>query len=654
MIISNLEDELLEAKKKNLLLPSAYENIKLWLASKFLSKWAIDSIQELVDNRDWTELNDRFYQNLTFGTGGMRSRTLGKIITKAEQGLLNKDLPTPEYAAIGTYMLNDFNIIRATIGLYRYCKNNLEKDELARLVIAHDVRYFSRHFCLLTASTWRRLGGEVYIFDGPRSTPQLSFSVRHLKANAGIVITASHNPPYDNGYKVYYKDGGQIVSPHAEGIIKKVGEVQFSDIAKHLKIEEEGIVVLSPSIDEAYLDTVLNTVLDPEIIKVQKPKIVYTPLHGTGQVIAIPAMKKCGVNLELVPEQMVMDPRFPTVDSPNPENGEALSLGIKKANEVNAMAVIATDPDGDRMGVAVREQDGSMVLLNGNAIGSLLAEYRITKIKKMGWIPQEGTESAALIKTFVTSQLQEAIGKHHGLKVVNTLTGFKWIGEKLNDYELRLIEKLKLEGLNIVYNELDASERRKLLLQKSTYYIFGGEESYGYLADDHVRDKDANAAAVQFCELAGYLKEQNLSFLEYLDQIYVKYGYYTEGILNFKYEGALGAAKIKSILKSYCENPPQFIGDIKVSSIRNFAQDEIFDEDNKRIPKEEFYFLYLENGYSYAIRASGTEPKIKLYLFAYEPVESKAVLTEIKKKAETKLEALKAELMKDIQDRAET
>lgn len=650
-MIDKLKNNLEEAENNKLLLDSAYENIKNWLDAEFLPQWALDSIEELVEKEAWSELNDRFYKNLSFGTGGMRSRTLGKIITSAEKGTFENSVL---HAAVGTYMLNDFNIIRSTVGLYNYCRKNLEGNQTPKLVIAHDMRYFSRQFCLLTASTWRRLGGEVYIFNGPRSTPQLSFSVRYLGATAGVVITASHNPPYDNGFKVYYKDGGQVVSPHAEGIIKEVNAVNFKEIAKHLKIEEEGIEVLSPSADEAYLDIVLNTVLDKEVIKAQKPKVIFSPLHGTGQVTAIPAMKKCGVDLKVVEEQMPMDPSFPTVDSPNPENGEALSKGMQMADHIGADVVIATDPDADRMGVAVRAKDGNMILLNGNAIGSLLAEYRITKLKQLGWIPMNGTKSAAIIKTFVTTRLQDAIGNHHGLKVINTLTGFKWIGEKLHEYELQLVEKLKVQGLNINYRELNNEERRKLLLEHSTYYIFGGEESYGYLADDHVRDKDANAACVQFCELAAYLKKNNLSFLEYLDQIYTKYGYFSEGILNIKYEGAIGAAKIKYILDSYQSNPPRTMDNIKITSILNFAQDEIFDADNKRIPKEEFYFLYLENGYSYAVRASGTEPKIKFYLFAYEPVTNKDFLPEIKDLAESKLENLKQAIAKDIQMRAES
>lgn len=652
MITENILKELRDASDRGDLLPSACENIKLWLKSEFLPTWAISSIIEMIEAGAWSELNDRFYQNLSFGTGGMRSRTIGKIATAVERGVSFEN-GTPAYAAVGTNMLNDFNIIRATIGLYRYCKKNLRNDEVPSLVIAHDVRHFSRHFCLLCASTWRKMGGKVYIFDGPRSTPQLSFSVRYLNAIAGIVITASHNPPYDNGFKVYYKDGGQVVPPHSEGIIDEVNKVKLSDIPSYLEIDEKGIVILEESVDKAYLDVVLDTVLDPELIRTQKPKVVYSPLHGTGQVIAVPAMLRAGVDLSLVDSQMVMDPMFSTIDSPNPENGEALSLAIQKAEKLGADVVIATDPDGDRMGVAVRESNSKMVLLNGNSIGSLLAEYRISKIKELAWIPQNGTQSAVLIKTFVTTALQEAIAKKHGLKVINTLTGFKWIGEKLHDYETQLLVQLSAEGRQIDYNSLTSGERRRLLLQYSTYYVFGGEESYGYLADDRVRDKDANAAAIQFCELAAYLKEQGVLFLDYLDQIYLKYGYYSEGVLNLKYDGAAGSEKIKAILLSYRQNPPKVIGNVQVSSIQDFGSDDVFDADMKLIPKENFYFVHLNNGCSYAVRGSGTEPKIKFYLFAREEVAKKETLSEIKKLVAHKLGQLKIDLEKDAQIRSQ-
>lgn len=641
-----------DASTRGDLLPSTRDNIELWLKAEFLPTWALASIQELLKASAWSELNDRFYQNLSFGTGGMRSRTIGNTITSIERGTLSKH-GTPTHAAVGTNMLNDFNIIRATIGLYNYCKKNLGPQEIPKLVIAHDVRHFSRHFCLLSASTWRKMGGQVCIFDGPRSTPQLSFSVRYLRATAGVVITASHNPPYDNGFKAYYKDGGQVVPPHDTGIINEVNTVALSEIPKYLDIDEKGIVVLEHSADQAYFDLVSDTILDPDLIITQKPKVVYSPLHGTGEVIAIPAMELAGVDLSLVNSQMTMDPTFPTVDSPNPENGEALSLAIKKAEEQGADVVIATDPDGDRMGVAVRDRNGKMTLLSGNSIGSLLAEYRISKIKKLGWIPQEGTQSATLIKTFVTTPLQEAIAKHHGLKIINTLTGFKWIGEKLHDYEIELIAKLKSKGTAIDYNILTSTERRKLLLEYSTYYIFGGEESYGYLADDHVRDKDANGAAVQFCELAAHLKEQGISFLDHLDQIYLKHGYYLEDVFNLKYEGAAGSEKIKAILKSYRDNPPKTIGKVQVTSIQDFGSQDFFDADNKLIPKENFYFVYLNNGCSYAVRGSGTEPKIKFYLFAQDSVSQMSALPKVKELAAAKLQQLKIDLEKDAQNRAQ-
>lgn len=649
----NKEDQLKEVKDafdSGKLLSTTYDNIELWLKSGFLPEWAMASIQELIEMGAWSELNDRFYQNLSFGTGGMRSRTIGKVVTSFERGTLSAD-GTPANAAVGSNMLNDINIIRATMGLYRYCEKKLGKEGIPKLVIAHDVRHFSRHFCLLAGSTWRKMGGKIYIFDGPRSTPQLSFSVRHLGAIAGIVITASHNPPYDNGFKVYYKDGGQVVPPHAEGIIDEVNKVKLPEVAGYLEIDEEGIEILGKDVDKAYLDVVLDTVLDDELIKRQKPRVVYSALHGTGQVIAVPAMLRTGVDLSLVDSQMVMDPLFSTVSSPNPENGEAFSLAIKKAEGDGADVVLATDPDGDRMGAAVRDRDGKMVLLNGNSIGSLLAEYRISKIKELGWIPQEGTQSAVLIKTFVTSGLQEAIAKGHGLKVINTLTGFKWIGEKLHTYEIELLGQLRANGCKIDYNALSSEERRKMLLKYSTYYIFGGEESYGYLADDRVRDKDANASAVQFCELAAHLKEQGILFLDYLDQIYLKYGYYCEEVLNLKYDGAAGSEKIKAILKSYRSNPPKAIGDVQVSSILDFGNDEVFDADNKLIPKENFYFVYLNNGCSYAVRGSGTEPKIKFYLFAKEKVERKESLEEVKKVAEAKLRQMKIDLEKDAKNR---
>ena len=407
-------DQIRTAEREKKLLRPAAENLKSWLEGKFLPQWAVDSLEELVASEAWEELNDRFYKNIQFGTGGMRGRTIGRVTTSVEKGAVSP-LGTPAYPAVGVSTLNDFNIIRATIGLFRYCKNYLSEQQRSsqnpRLVIAYDVRYFSRHFCEIAASTWTRLGAEAMIFDAPRSTPQLSFSVRHLHATAGIVITASHNPPHDNGFKVYFEDGAQVVPPHDRGIIDQVDKVAWEEVSAFLEKKLDAVVTLPTEVDRAYLDVLEENVLDPDLLKAARPKVVFTSIHGTGGVMSIPLLQRFGVDVESVSEQEDMDPRFPTVQSPNPENAEALSLAIEKALAVGADVVLATDPDGDRLGVAVRGESNDMELLTGNMIGALLAEYRICKFKELGIIPADGTRRAALIKTFVTTPLQTVIAE---------------------------------------------------------------------------------------------------------------------------------------------------------------------------------------------------------------------------------------------------
>ena len=468
------------------------------------------------------------------------------------------------YAAVGTNVLNDFNIVRATVGLFRYVQSYLQaagRIETPRFVIAHDVRHFSRHFCELAASTWNRLGGQALIFDGPRSTPQLSFAVRHYGATCGAVITASHNPPHDNGFKVYFEDGAQIVSPHAESIVSEVAKIGLDAVPPYLEVQLDGVITLDASADEAYLNVLEEVVLDREVMEEQETKVVFSPIHGTGAVSSLPILRN-GVDVIEVPEQMEPDGRFPTVNSPNPENAEALALAIAKAEATGADLVVATDPDADRMGVAVRDDAGKLVLLTGNQIGTLLAEYRISTLKDAEILPQDGTESAALIKTFVTSPMQEAVAEWHGLKTVNTLTGFKWIGEKLADYEAGMKQALfDKEGMALDYDATEVWTRADLLLDYSTYFVFGGEESYGYLATDKVRDKDANAAAVMICELAAYLKSQEMTFTSMLDALYLQHGYYEEKQINIYYEGAAGSAKIRNILDSYRDQPPTAFGE---------------------------------------------------------------------------------------------
>lgn len=652
----NLTESIQAAADAGNVLQSTADNVTLWVEGNFLPDWALQSIEELISKEAWEELNDRFYKNMEFGTGGIRGRTIGKVTAAGETGTLSEQ-GTPEHPAIGSNVLNDFNVIRATIGLYNYNKHYLDSNEIfdtPKLVIAHDVRHFSRYFCELAASTWTRLGGIAMIFDGPRSTPHLSFSVRKLGATAGIVITASHNPPHDNGFKAYFTDGAQVVEPHASGIVEQVGMVNLPETAQHLELDLEKVITLPASIDEAYYDSVMDVALDKELFEKSDVKVVFSPIHGTGGIASIPVLQRLGIAVDVVEAQNDFDPKFASVKSPNPENAEALAMSIERAEATGADVVIATDPDCDRMGVAVRDGEGKMQLLTGNQIGSVMAEYRIVQMKERGILPPGGTDRAALVKTFVTTPLQDTIGEAHGLKVINTLTGFKWIGEKIADYEKELQAQLKEKhGYQIDYDNTDYLKRADLLQEHSTFYVFGGEESYGYLGSDAVRDKDGNAAVVMFVEIASYLKSQGKTFLNYLDTLYSKYGYFFETLGNVYYEGAAGAQKIKNILESYRSDTPKEIGGIAVTEMKDFGVDVFTDADGKTIPKQNFYFLTLANGYKYAVRGSGTEPKIKFYLFGHEEVTDPAELEDKKTLTISTIESMKEAILADAAVRAE-
>lgn len=656
MKVMAIPSPLQNAVDQNLLLPSAAEILTTWKEESSLPGWVRESIEELINAEAWEELNDRFFQNMEFGTGGLRGRTIARRMTAAEKGDSTPG-QTPAHPAVGSNVLNDINIIKATIGLYRYSENQLRasgQTVLPKLVIAHDVRHFSRAFCLLCASTWTRLGGVAFIFNGPRSTPQLSFSVRYLGATAGAVITASHNPPHDNGFKAYFADGAQTVEPHASGIIKEVNAVPLAACAEHYPVETSRVIELGEAADRAYLEAAAETVMQPELLREHCPKFVFTPIHGTAHVQCMPLFAHFGLTPEVVPEQMVEDPNFSTVKSPNPENGEALSKAIAKANETGADLVLATDPDNDRVGVAVRNDAGEMELLTGNQIGSILAEFRITQSKKLGWIPARGSDRCALIKTFVTTPLQEEIARQHGLKTINTLTGFKWIGDKLKEYEDQLAESLlREEGIVLQYDRTPLATRRQLLQKYSTYYVFGGEESYGYLASDLVRDKDGNSAVLMFLEAAAFARQNGLTLTAYLDDIYRQYGFFHECLGQIYYEGAAGSAKIKRILESYRSTPPQTLHGLEVTRFRDFGTESFQDADGKTIPPQNFYFLELADGSSYAVRGSGTEPKIKFYFFTRREVPSGADLGEIKKALKAHADALCQAVVADAEKRAE-
>jgi phosphoglucomutase len=338
------------------------------------------------------------------------------------------------------------------------------------------------------------------------------------------------------------------------------------------------------------------------------------------------------------------------VKSPNPENPEALALAIKLADERGSDVVLATDPDGDRMGVAVRNRAGKMELLTGNQIGALLADYRLMKYKELGWIPREGSSHACIINTVVTTQLQDAIGRGHGVKVIKTLTGFKWIAAKLRRYEDELKRAM---GPGFDYEATPFEQRAKLLLQHSTFYVFGTEESYGYLPNDYLRDKDGNSACLMFAELCAWVKGRGLTVPEYLDEIFLRYGFFLEGVINIYYEGASGSAKIKRILETYRANPPKAFGEVKVTKFQDYGREKIVDADGEALPSQDLYMVTLANGYTFAARGSGTEPKMKFYLFASDKVRSEAELPAVKAKTKATLDGLNKLIEADAKKRAE-
>ena len=609
--VATLTEQINHARSDGKLRADAAENIDKTLAGAE-SEFAARVIGELFTANEWAELNDRFYKTLAFGTGGLRGRTIGRVVTKAERGTPNA-LGRPEFPCLGTNAMNYFNVARATRGLVGYVQKWRTKKAVIgrpKIVIAHDTRHFSKEFAQLAAETAAAHGCDAVVFDGPRSTPELSFAVRYLKADAGVVVTASHNPPHDNGYKVYFSDGAQVVEPHASGIITEVNnEAMISGSSETSGTGERGqIMTVGEEIDRAYMERLETLVLDREVIaKARDLKIVYTPIHGTGSIIVKPMLRKLGVNFSVVPEQDQMDGRFPTVKSPNPENAEALKLAIALAQKENADLVAATDPDCDRLGVAVRTASGEMKLLSGNQIGSVLVWYRARTFFDLGILNKENAHRGVIIKTFVTSDLQKVIAEKFGLRCIDTLTGFKYIGAKLNKYEE--------ETATPNYRELSEEETRRLRLQKSSFYVFGSEESYGYSGGDFVHDKDANAAVIMFCEVAAHAKSQGMTVDELLDEIFREFGYFEEKNYSIYFEGADGAEKIRRLLISYDQSPPRQMLDSPVTRIRNFEKEMIRDVEGDEIPKEKMLIFELADKTRIAVRGSGTEPKIKYYLF---------------------------------------
>jgi len=648
----HLDSKISRAVADGQLMEPAAKNIHALLGGA-PSDLYLRSVSELVDAGEWSELNDRFYQTLAFGTGGLRGRTIGKIVTDAERGNAREG-ERPEFPCVGTNAMNFFNISRATRGLVAYlhdCDRDQRTSAKPTIVIAHDPRFFSKEFAELAGKVASGNGCDAFVFDGPRSVPELSFAVRYLRANAGVVITASHNPPHDNGYKVYFGDGAQVIDPHASGIIAKVNAIVSEAYQPVAKDRQGKITLIGKNIDNAYMHRLETLVLDPRVVHGAKSlKIIYTPLHGTGSVIIKPMLKRLGFNFKVVPEQDYFDGRFPTVKSPNPENSEALTMAINMAEKEDADVVVANEPDCDRVGAAVRSSVGKMKLLTGNQIGSLIAWYRTKTLFEKGVLNKQNASRGVIIKTFVTTDLQKAIAAHYGLRCVETLTGFKYIGAKLGHYELAIPGQLRRN-----YVDLSEDETRKLRLELSSFYVFGGEESYGYSGADFVRDKDGNGAVIMFCEVAAYAKANGKNVDQLLDDIYSEFGYFVEKNGSLVFEGAEGATKIARLITSYATNPFQEVLGSKVGNIRNFETDEIKDVEGDQIPKEKMLMFELQDGTRIAVRPSGTEPKIKYYLFAQRRPESgkfnSAELNQIKIEGKEKLDRLWEWLQRDAQSR---
>jgi len=553
------------------------ENIKLkikeWL-NQNIEPQDKEEIIKLIKEKNEKELTDRFFKDLEFGTGGLR-------------GIIG----------IGSNRMNKYNVWKATQGLCNYLKKQFNDD--IKIVIAYDSRHFSDIFALETALVAAGNDIKVFLFESLRPTPMLSFAVRHLNANAGVVITASHNPPEYNGYKVYWQDGGQIVPPHDKNIISNVNEItsltQIKHISKEEAINNKLLEYIGDNVDSAYYDKVASLCINPEIIKEisDKIKIVYTPIHGSGNIPVRHMLKRLGFkNVFVVKEQEKPDGNFPTVKTPNPEESEALKLGLELCKEVDADILIGTDPDSDRLGAAVKDKTGEYILLNGNQIASLLAYYIFSQLKEKNKLP----ENALLVNTIVTTDLLLKIAHSFNVSTFSTLTGFKYIGE-----QIKINEELKKQG------------------KEYKQYIFGGEESYGMLAGDFVRDKDAVISASLFCEMAAFLKYHNKIVPEYLDEIYKKYGYFKEALHSITLKGKEGMEKIKKIMESFRDAPPKEIIGLKLLKIGDLLKGTIVDintnkiEYNYPLPKSNVLVLFFEKNVKITMRPSGTEPKIKFY-----------------------------------------
>ena len=567
------------------------------------------AIEELTNTGAWDELNERFFQTLDFGPDGLRGRTIGRVVTTAEQGAGGPN-GRPEWPCVGTATMNYSTVSRAMRGLIAYVRRHVAGTRKARLVFAYDTRNFSREFAGFCTTTCAALGCDAFLFDGPRSAPQLSFAVRELRADAGVVLTASANPPHDNGFKAYLDDGAQIVEPHASAIIAEANAIAHESFEPVPEAARGNITLLGREMDRRYVEMLKTLLLRPDLLGEMRVKVVYTNLHGTGAHIIVPMLCECGFEVQTVAPQDVLDGRFPTVESPNPENAQALRMAIGLAEASGAGIVIGTDSDAGRMGVAARDAAGRMVLLTGNQIGSLMAWHRLKTCFELGWLTDSNRSRAVMLKTLVTGELQRAIADGFGVGMVDTPSGFKHIARKLRKYEEAIPADKKGD-----YRSLSQEATRALRLEYSRFMVFGADESYGYLGSDALRDKDANGASLMLAEVAAYAESVGKTLPELMDDIYNEYGYHLEIVRSLVMENADGALRFQSLADSYVHNPPAGVDGAVVVRLRDFARQDLFDQEGDLLPKEEMLFVDLADGRAFAVRPSGTNPEIKCHLF---------------------------------------
>ena len=564
---------------------------KQWLTSEF-DEQTRNEVKGLMENADKTGLIDAFYKDLEFGTGGLR-------------GIMGA----------GSNRMNIYTVGMATQGLANYLKKNFANLPQIKVAVCHDCRNNSRLFAETVANIFSANGIKVYLFDDMRPTPECSFAIRHFGCQSGVNITASHNPKEYNGYKAYWEDGAQVLAPHDKGIIDEVNKVKVADVK--FKGNPELIEIIGEEVDKIYLDMVKTISIDPAVIERQKDlKIVYTPLHGTGMMLIPRSLKLWGFeNVHCVKEQMVRSGDFPTVVSPNPENGEALTLALRDAKEIDADIVMASDPDADRVGMACKNDKGEWVLINGNQTCLLFLYYIITNRIKTGKMKPNDF----IVKTIVTTEVIKKIADKNHIEMRDCYTGFKWIA-----------------------NEIRKSEGKQ-------QYIGGGEESYGFMAQDFVRDKDAVSACSLLAEICAYAKDQGKTLYELLMDIYLEYGFSKEFTINVVKPGKSGADEIKAMMENFRSNPPKEIAGSKVVVAKDYKTLEQTDANGvvtKLDMPETSNVLqwFCEDGTKVSVRPSGTEPKIKFYLEVKGEMKCTGCFERCNKEADAKIEEIKKSL----------